>query len=330
MTLTATAINPVQDAALIVDQAVFALPGDEDSDDSQLPFGIDISRYNTSADGKKRVNFDTIAAHDPFVSFIGIRAGISWGYQDPWFNFYFSEAQRINRVIFPYHVLYPGEDAARQMDNFFRILGNANLDITPLVLDLELDHGLTVSKITQTTINALNIIYRRTDRTPFIYSRALWVNRFLNVAALPPVLWWLAQYKVSLPFPLYTPEKDPPPLLPIGVNTWLIHQTTQRGPSIGAPALYYMDYNRFNGTTSQLLEFIHGASNLKPVTCPLDDLPCTGGKFQQPGQGNNKNPVHRTQLKAEDPRPPSPAQAPGQSLLPSWLIHNGNFSKFKG
>jgi hypothetical protein len=114
-------------------------------------------------------------------------------------------------------------------------------------------------------------------------------------------------------------------LLPIGVNTWLIHQTTQRGPSIGAPALYYMDYNRFNGTTSQLLEFIHGASNLKPVTCPLDDLPCTGGKFQQPGQENNKEPVHRTQLISD-----MPGQAPGQSLMPSWLIHKGNFSKFKG
>ena len=90
MTLTATAINPVQDAALIVDQAVFALPGDEDSDDSQLLSAL-IFPVITLQPMVKNVNFDTIAAHDPFVSFIGIRVGISWGYQDPWFNFYFSE-----------------------------------------------------------------------------------------------------------------------------------------------------------------------------------------------------------------------------------------------
>ena len=46
-------------------------------------FGIDISRWNTSADGKKKVNFDTIAAHHPEVSFIAMRSGVSWGYQDP-------------------------------------------------------------------------------------------------------------------------------------------------------------------------------------------------------------------------------------------------------
>jgi len=310
MSLTATAINPALDAALTVDQALLALPGDEDSPDSQLPFGIDLSRYNTSEDGKKRVNFDAIQAHSPFVAFIGVRAGISWGYQDPWFNYYFTEAQRINRIRFPYHVLYPGEDAARQMDNFFRILGDINLDTNPLVLDLELDHGQTVSKITQTTINCINIIYRRTNRIPFIYSRALWVNRFLMVSALPPVHWWLAQYRFSLPYPLYTPEYSPPPSLPTGVNTWHIHQTSQRGKSIGAPALYYMDYNRFNGSIHDLTNFIYGAAQPVPITCPIDNLPCTGDKTETPQATPSEAKVNRTQLK----------------LTPSWLIHKQNLS----
>jgi len=43
-------------------------------------FGIDLSRYNTSADGKKKVNFDEIACSPMDVSFIAMRAGVSWGY----------------------------------------------------------------------------------------------------------------------------------------------------------------------------------------------------------------------------------------------------------
>lgn len=128
----------------------------DDEPNIRLPFGIDLSKYNTSADGKQKVDFDIIAATTPpYVAFVAMRAGISWGYQDPWFNYYFTETQRIKRIPMPYHVLYPGQDATRQMDNFFRILGSIDFKTTPLVLDLELDHGQTKSRITQTTINCI-------------------------------------------------------------------------------------------------------------------------------------------------------------------------------
>jgi GH25 family lysozyme M1 (1,4-beta-N-acetylmuramidase) len=99
-----------------------------------LAFGIDLSRYNTSADGKVKVDFEVIAAHQPEVVFIAMRAGVSWGYQDPWFAYYLAEAQRIERVCLAYHVLYPGEPVVAQMDNFFRILGDVDLSQVPLVL----------------------------------------------------------------------------------------------------------------------------------------------------------------------------------------------------
>jgi len=85
-----------------------------------LAFGIDLSKWNTSPDGKHKPDFDAIAAHSPEVVFIAMRAGISWGYQDPWFSYYMAEAQRIKRVCLAYHVLFPGQPAAAQMDNFFR------------------------------------------------------------------------------------------------------------------------------------------------------------------------------------------------------------------
>lgn len=247
---------------------------------SELAFGIDLSKWNTSADGRRKVDFDAIAAHQPRVAFIGMRAGISWGYQDPWYAYYFQEAARIDRVRLPYHVLFPGQPAQAQMDNFFRILGEIDFSTVPLVLDLELDHGQTVGRITQTTADCLRILTSRTGRTPIIYSRAEWVNRFLRAAALPPAYWWLAQYRFSLPFPLYTPEYPSPPTLPGGVTTWDFHQTSQRGKSIGAAAMHYMDYNRFNGSEEGLRAFAGLVEPPTPVTCPLDDQPCSGGKYR--------------------------------------------------
>jgi len=239
----------------------------------QLAFGIDLSRYNTSPDGRHKPDFDTIAAHQPEVVFIAMRAGISWGYQDPWFAYYFQEATRIKRVRMAYHVLYPGQPAPAQMDNFFRILGDIDFAQVPLVLDLELHHNQTVSRITQCVADSVRIMQQRTGQIPLIYSRSGWINQYVRVEDLPPVHWWLAQYRYAWPYPLYTPEYPSPPTLPAGVKTWTLHQTSCRGDSIGAKAMYYMDYNRWNGTKADVLNFI-GAKPQQPLTCPIDGADC--------------------------------------------------------
>ncbi len=159
-----------------------------DEVNENLAFGIDISRYNTSPDGKQKVDFDRMDQHTPKVSFISMRAGISWGYQDPWFAYYFQEAARIETPRMPYHVLYPGENPTAQMDHFFRILGEVDFNKIMLVLDLELDHGQSKSTITRAVCNSVKIISERTGKSPILYSRAGWVNQFLQVADLPPCL----------------------------------------------------------------------------------------------------------------------------------------------
>jgi GH25 family lysozyme M1 (1,4-beta-N-acetylmuramidase) len=238
-----------------------------------LAFGIDISRYNTSPDGKQKVDFDRMDQHTPKVSFISMRAGISWGYQDPWFSYYFQEAARIKTPRMPYHVLYPGENPTAQMDHFFRILGEVDFNKIMLVLDLELDHGQSKSTITRAVIDSVKIISERTGKSPILYSRAGWVNQFLQVADLPHVFWWLAQYRFSLPYPLYTPEYPSPPTLPKGVAEWTFHQTSCRGKSIAAPGAYYMDYNRFNGDESALEQFFN-VEVAQPIICPVDGEIC--------------------------------------------------------
>jgi hypothetical protein len=55
----------------------------------------------------------------------------------------------------------------------------------------------------------------------------------------------------------FTPEMEPPPLLPVGVSDWLIHQTGDKtsGAVMGVKS-YTVDTNRFNGTIEDLAAFL--------------------------------------------------------------------------
>ena len=236
-------------------------------------FGVDLSRFNTSADGRQKVDFNQLAAHQPRVSFIAMRAGISWAYQDPWFVYYFSEAARIGAFRLPYHVLHPAESARAQMDHFLRIVGEEALGQVRLVLDVELDHQQPTERITDTLLSCLHILQARTGRLPIVYSRAGWVDAHLAVKDLPELDWWMAQYLWQRPYPLYTPEYPCPPLLPKGVRTWLIHQTANRAPAIGSPN-FYMDYNRWHGDEAALRVYFGAANPGRAVICPLDGAVC--------------------------------------------------------
>ena len=215
---------------------------------NELPFGIDLSRYQYSSVGKQKPDFDKINATCDFVA---VRAGISWGYADPWFSYSWDH---IEKPRLAYHVVYPGEWASKQMAHFLDIVKPREHD--RLVLDMELDHGYSKARITDTLLECLALILENTGRYPVIYSRASWVNQFLDVSRLPQLDWWLAHYLTRRPAPLYTPEKDPPPALPKGVNNWLIHQTAERGngSAVGVVS-HYVDIDRWNGTKEQMLTY---------------------------------------------------------------------------
>ncbi len=243
------------------------------------PFGVDLSQHNASWDGKRIPDFNQFKRHEPEVQFVAMRTGISWGYRDSQFARYFTEAKRVGLCIMPYHVLYPVADAKRQMEAFLSILEGANLAELRLVLDVELAQGKTRWQITNVLAQSLEALKQATGRYPIVYSRALWINENLQVEDLPQVDWWLAQYIRSLESPLYTAEYPCPPLLPRGVNKWLIHQTTQRGPAIGGVG-HYMDFNRWNGSQEQLWAYF-GRQTALPTNCPIDNLPCERVKAEK-------------------------------------------------
>lgn len=212
---------------------------------SNLPFGIDISSYQYSADGKRKPDFDKLNAA---VSFCAIRAGISWGYVDKWARYSWDNVS-VPKIA--YHVQYPGEDANRQMDHLLRIIPVG--EHTRYCLDLELAHGQTKARITQCTLTMLERLRRETGLYPIVYSRASWVNQYLSVDDLPVVDWWLANYLRARPAPYFTPEKEPPPILPRGVDRWLIHQTGEKGDGSAVGVVsHYVDCDRWNGSEAEL------------------------------------------------------------------------------
>jgi len=223
-----------------------------------LPFGIDVSKWQGD------INFDVL---NNKAEFIGIRATVSWGYVDPKFQRNWTLA-KLPRLA--YHVIYPGEDARRQTDHFLSIVKPGEHD--RLVLDMELDHGYNKTRITDTLLECLALILENTGRYPVIYSRASWVNQFLDVSRLPKLDWWLAGYRKPLPPPLYTPEATPPPALPNGVDNWLIHQTTDKGNGgeFGV-ASHYVDIDRWNTGNKGIAAFFGLTEELPPEPEPPEE-----------------------------------------------------------
>jgi len=253
---------------------------------SRLPFGIDISRWNYSQDGTKKMDFYEVATHvNPRVDFIAIRSNISWGYTDPWFSYGWYHAERVSLPRMAYVVPYFGENALRQADSWFRTITPADWNHDRIVLDNEVAHDNSPGKITETTIDLLNICRSRTGRYPMIYSRATWVNPHMIVSWLPKGIdWWLAQYLWPRPYPLYTPEHPGPPDLPVGVSDWLIHQTAERGKSIGTKAMHYMDYNRWNTANQTIDQYFNLVQ--KPQ---IYKLTLRGNLWVRPGPGVEYN-----------------------------------------
>ena len=119
-----------------------------------FPLGIDISAYQFSSDGKRKPNFDVINAKCEFVA---VRAGISQYYIDKWFTYSW---QHLTVPRMAYHVIYPEEAADDQMRHFLNIVSPTATD--RLVLDVELDHGQTKTKITDTLVRCLEYVKSHT------------------------------------------------------------------------------------------------------------------------------------------------------------------------
>lgn len=224
-----------------------------------FPFGIDLSKFQTSQDGKLKVDFGKMLAAPEPPTFVAGRAGVSWGYEDPQFGFYFAELEKHKLPRLAYHVIYFTQSSLAQMDHLFRILEKAKVNHVHdrIVLDLEVAGGQPRDRITTVALEAMDIIRSRTGRDPVLYSRASWVDAYMTMnTRLANADWWLAQYNSVPVGQLFASERKSPPLLPMGVKRWLIHQTGDKLP--GQPygvVSTYLDYDRWNGSRAEMLTY---------------------------------------------------------------------------
>ena len=211
------------------------------------PFGVDLSKHQGINDfAKMRAN----------TAFVFVKATESWGYTDP--KFYQNWTGLIGHNRGAYSYVWLSDDPLRQANHLIDIVTQVGVDwkYDRLVLDLEKSgHGLSKAEVSRRVLVMMERIKEVTGRYPILYSRKYWVqdNMLLTDPRLVNADWWLAYYRTALPYPLYTPEMPPPPLMPTGINRWLFHQTCEKGKGreVGVGS-YYVDQNRFNGTKDQL------------------------------------------------------------------------------
>ena len=216
------------------------------------PFGVDISFY------QKDVDFHEMMNADLPPTFIGIRAGQGTYAIDPYFASNWEQAKNKGLHRSAYHVTEffgKGKLQAELLFDRATVYG-FDPDHDKLCLDVELNRDYSRNTITEVTLEAINRLKTLTGVYPLIYSRASWINAYLNLNSLPETDWWLAGYKKRLPAPLFTPELDPQYLaIPKGVKRERvkIHQTGEHGNGhkYGVQS-WYIDTDRFLGTLEEM------------------------------------------------------------------------------
>lgn len=184
------------------------------------------------------------------------RATISWGYQDPFFDLNWIGANLVGMYRNSYHVIYPGQPALRQMDNWYKV--NPTIDIIPRTLDLELEHEQEHQRIADVTWEMSDIVHSRDGVRPIIYSRYLLINKWLQSwtdEMLNAHFYHLAQYKWDR-----TREHPGPPTLPARVQRKriIMHQTADKKPGYPKEAQSFsVDYDRWEiGNETEMHQWI--------------------------------------------------------------------------
>lgn len=241
----------------------------EDPVGLERPLWRDYSRYQVEVDFNVAINVG--------VKGMVARAGISYGYTDPWFQTNWDGAGRVGMYRSGYHVLYPSMNVKEQAENWFRIM--PEIDVIPRVIDLELGQNQLWSTIGNKTKEMSNRVLEHDGIRPIIYSRYRLIDQWLSgwdVDFLNDHWYWLAQYS----WQGYR-EHAGPPTLPKRVDRGrvLMHQTSDHklapAGEVGSRAV---DWNRFEiGNEAQMHQFISAAFGGTTPPPPPPPPPEEGG-----------------------------------------------------
>lgn len=232
------------------------------------PFGIDVSKWQASQDGLKRMDWNKAKAAG--IEFAFCRATRGADYVDPQFFYNCSELRRLGIPHGAYHYFRPLEPMS-QIQFFVDVVEPDQGEL--IVLDLENSADLPRAELTKRVVLAVEKIYALSGKYPIIYSRAEWLNSNIDMSRLPKLDYWLAQYLGARWFPLFTPEYDTAFMaIPRGITREQVkfHQTGEKGngKKYGAQS-YYIDTNRFIGTVAEKTAYFWGAIVPQPEPKPV-------------------------------------------------------------
>jgi hypothetical protein len=174
--------------------------------------------------------------------FAVIRATVGNQYTDPRFYVNWGRAKDAGLLLSAYHVVKPEHTAESQISRLLETLGEWKSDF-PLVLDVEIDDGLSDEAVTASIRACLQQLEQLDGRRPIIYTaRWFWGNKVLPSPDWATYDLWVANYGVSAPTLFDSWE------------SWTFWQYSEKGVVPGVSSRY-TDLNWFAGSYDDLLVY---------------------------------------------------------------------------
>jgi GH25 family lysozyme M1 (1,4-beta-N-acetylmuramidase) len=216
------------------------------------PLGLDVSSYQRTMDWQRAI--------DTGAKFAFVKATEGTSIIDPQFAYNWSELRRLGVPHGAYHFFRPAQPLW-QVTQFIDEVDPQQNEM--IVLDIENSGGKSRSELTSLVNEAVDMVKEYTGRYPLLYSRASFLNAYVNVADLPKLDYWLAQYRFANPYPFFTePYPSDKITIPAGVSREQVkfHQGSERGNGRrrGAQS-YYIDLDTFLGTEDGLAAYFGAA-----------------------------------------------------------------------
>ena len=178
------------------------------------PLWRDVSRY--------QMYWDHAVAVLNGVLGVFVRAGISWGYHDPFFRYlYGGAAGKMYRST--YHVLFPTQSVVKQADKVWYVQ-QPKIEKIPRCIDLEVFGDASDAQVADSTWEMSELVFSRDGVRPIIYSRYKLIEKGLHdwtPEMLNKHYWILAQYR----FARWLEHKGPPTLPKYPNGTYMINRS---------------------------------------------------------------------------------------------------------
>ena len=229
------------------------------------PSGVDVSGHQRGHG--EAISWHEVAAAGQKFAFVKATEGETWTNEHYLEDIHAAHAAGL--LVGTYHYARPAGDARQQAAHYAASLAAAPQHSLPPVLDIEVNEGLDPARMQQWVGEFLAETERLTGRVPMIYTyRYFWREHLADTDRFTRHPLWLAAYQNHVPEPVG------------GWNHLTFWQRSETGrvPGINGN----VDLNLFNGTESQLGDFVAGnhvdlGAVLSELVVPEHDILATLG-----------------------------------------------------